>query len=142
MQPDDFELRTGIEFGEWLHAEVASAVFLEQRGFIPDKVRRVSAQLQRDRHESSRFVVEIPWIRAFTAFTAPGRYIYFGRRLLERCPNDEEVAFVIAHEIAHHDLGHLRLFQGVFARHAARLAPGQLMVLFFRFFTDFREVAG
>jgi predicted Zn-dependent protease len=36
----------------------------------------------------------------------PGRYIYFSRRLLQLCRHDEVAAFVIAHEIAHHDLGH------------------------------------
>ena len=69
MQTDDFELRAGIDFGEWLRAEIASAVFLEQRGFIPDTVRRVSAQLQRAHPESERFMVEIPRTRAFTAIS-------------------------------------------------------------------------
>lgn len=40
----------------------------------------------------------------------PGRYIYVARRLLERCPDDDSAAFVVAHEIAHHQLGHLRIF--------------------------------
>jgi predicted Zn-dependent protease len=40
------------------------------------------------------------------AFTAPGGHIYFSRRLYD----DEEVALVIGHEIANHDLGHVRLF--------------------------------
>ena len=35
-------------------------------------------------------------------------------------------------EIAHHDLGHLDIFAGPFARHAARLDAGKLAVLFFR----------
>lgn len=52
--------------------------------------------------------------------------------MLERCPDDETVAFVIAHEIAHHDLGHLDLFQGPFARRASRIGAGRLAVLFFR----------
>ena len=39
----------------------------------------------------------------------PGRYVYISRRLLELCRHDEATAFVIAHEIAHHDLGHLDL---------------------------------
>ncbi len=35
MQPVDFELRSGIEFGEWLRAEGASAVFLERKFVSP-----------------------------------------------------------------------------------------------------------
>jgi predicted Zn-dependent protease len=46
------------------------------------------------------------------AFTAPGRYIFFSRRLYERCATDDQVALVVAHEIAHHDLGHINLFAG------------------------------
>ena len=39
---------------------------------------------------------------------------------------------MIAHEIAHHDLGHFHIFNGSFGRHAARLRAGLLAVLFFR----------
>jgi predicted Zn-dependent protease len=99
---------------------------------MPDRVRRVADRLQSTRQAAERLIVEVPWITAFTAFTAPGRYIYFSRRLLERCPTDEAAAFVIAHEIAHHDLGHLQLFTGPFARHAARLGPAALVIVFFR----------
>jgi hypothetical protein len=51
---------------------------------------------------------------------------------LERC-DDEAAAFVIAHEIAHHDLGHLDLFPDWVARagHALRLG-GALFTAVFR----------
>ncbi len=48
------------------------------------------------------------WIEDVTAFTLPGRYVYFSRRLLQLCPAEDAVAFVLAHEMAHHRLGHLR----------------------------------
>lgn len=132
MHPTDFELEPGQWFADWLHGEIAANAFLEQHGFMPDRVRKVVARLQADRPAPEHFVVEVPWLKAITAFTAPGRFIYFGRRLLERCPSEDATAFVIAHEIAHHDLGHLDLFSGRFARHAARLSPAVLAVLFFR----------
>lgn len=136
MQPSsestDFEINEGLLFSEWLHSEIADTAFLEKNGFMPDRVRAVSDRLQQDRPEKTRFVAEIPWLQAITAFTAPGKYIYFARRLLERCPDEETTAFVIAHEIAHHDLGHLRLFNGPFAQHASRLKSGMLAILFFR----------
>jgi Zn-dependent protease with chaperone function len=37
----------------------------------------------------------------------PGPYVYITRRFIERCTSDAPVAFALAHEIAHHDLGHL-----------------------------------
>ncbi len=51
---------------------------------------------------------------------------------MEKCPHEDAAAFVIAHEIAHHDLGHLELFSGPFARRAARLSAGFLVISFFR----------
>jgi hypothetical protein len=132
MPTTDFEISPGKFFGEWLHDEIASGVFFEQNGFMPDRAHRVGARLQQSRQPAEQLRVEVPWLQAFTAFTAPGKYIYFGRRLLERCPNDETAAFVIAHEIAHHDLGHLDLFRGGFAQRASRLEAGTLAVLFFR----------
>jgi hypothetical protein len=129
---DDVEVGSGVWLGEWLHDEIDQAVLLERNGFFPDQVTRVDARLQADRAPEDRFTVEIPWISIFTAFTAPGRYIYFSRRLLERCPTDETVAFVIAHEIAHHDLDHFGIFRRSFARRAMKLGPGAMIVLFFR----------
>jgi predicted Zn-dependent protease len=128
----DFEIEPGLTFGAWLHARIEETAFFERQGFMPDRVRRVAERLQRERAQSERYVVEVPWLRVFTAFTAPGRYIYFSRRMLERCPDDETAALVIAHEIAHHDLGHVDPFGGPFARHASRLDAGQLAILFFR----------
>ncbi|HEU4642576.1 MAG TPA: M48 family metalloprotease [Gemmatimonadaceae bacterium] len=132
MWSSDFEIAPGESFGEWLHAEIADEAFLEQHGFMPDRVRAAAARLQRGRPDDERFVVEVPWLGGFTAFTAPGRYVYFSRRLLERCPHEDSAAFVIAHEIAHHDLGHLDYFKGPFARRAARSSPGLVAVMFFR----------
>jgi peptidase M48-like protein len=129
---DDVEIEAGVYLGEWLRQEIDNSVFVEKSGHFPDKVARIAQRLQRDRPPERRLLVEIPWISLFTAFTPPGRYIYFARRLLERCPTEETVAFVIAHEIAHHDLGHFRIFQRDFARRTMRFGPGAMVVLFFR----------
>jgi predicted Zn-dependent protease len=108
----DFKFDKGTSFGEWLHQQVLEAVQFEEDQWWVDRARRVETRLQADRPPAQRLVVEIPWLEVVTAFTAPGRYIYFSRRLFERCATDEHVAFVIAHEIAHHDLGHVDLFAG------------------------------
>src|SRR5262245_64680330 len=129
---DDVEIADGIYLGELLHHEIENGVLLEKNGHFPDKVARIAQRLQRDREPERRLLVEVPWISVFTAFTAPGRYIYFVRRLLERCPTEESVAFVIAHEIAHHDLGHFDIFQRSFARRVVKFGPGAMVVLFFR----------
>jgi len=132
MWSSDFETEPGAFFGEFLYREVAANTLIERNGFMPDRVRSAADRLQFDRPPAERYVGVVPMLDAFNAFTAPGKYIYFGRRLLERCPHEDSAAFVVAHEIAHHDLGHLDLFAGPFSRRAARLTAGVIVVLFFR----------
>jgi hypothetical protein len=110
LQSDDFDIEPGLSFGTWLHDEIAEECVIETTGWAPERVARVAARLQSVVPEGERLVVVVPWSDLITAFTAPGRYIYFSRRLLERCPDDDSAAFVVAHEIAHHQLGHLRIF--------------------------------
>ena len=110
MQSDDFDIEPGLSFGTWLHGEITDECVIEKTGWAPERVDRVALRLQGVVPDVERFVVIVPWSEVVTAFTAPGKYIYFSRRLLERCPDDESAAFVIAHEIAHHQLGHLRIF--------------------------------
>jgi len=110
MQSDDFDIQPGLSYGTWLHSEIVDGCAIESTGWAPERVERVAARLQSVVPEGQRFVVIVPWMNTVTAFTAPGKYIYFSRRLLERLPDDDSAAFVIAHEIAHHELGHLRIF--------------------------------
>jgi predicted Zn-dependent protease len=95
--------------GEWLHEEIGKYYYYETEGWAAERVRRVSDRLQIGRSASETLIVEIPWMARATAFTTSGRFIYFSRPLLERC-DDEAAALVIAHEIAHHDLGHTDAF--------------------------------
>lgn len=106
----DFDIKKGVRFGKWLHDQVSEEMHLETEAWAFDRVRRVSDKLQSGRAEHQRLQVLVPWFSEPTAFTAPGNHIYFGRRLFEQCATDEQAAFVIAHEIAHHDLGHVDLF--------------------------------
>jgi predicted Zn-dependent protease len=134
MWSSDFEIEPDLCFGDWLHTTVGEAAFIERQGYMPDRVAAACARLQASRPPGERYVCEIPWLDAFTAFTAPGKYVYFSRRLLERCPHEDAAAFVIAHEIAHHDLGHLDYFSGPALRRIARSGTGfgLLAIVFFR----------
>lgn len=107
----DFEFEKGEPFGEWLRAQIFDAAYFEMEAWAIDRVHRVEERLQIGRPGRERLIVEIPWLDVVNAFTAPGRYIYISRRLYERCATDEQVAFVIAHELAHHDLDHIHLFK-------------------------------
>ena len=108
----DFQIEKRASFGEWLHGQMHEAVHFETEVWAIERIHRVQDRLQAGRPAGEFLVAEIPWLQEVTAFTGPGRYIYFSRRLYERCATDEQVAFVIAHEMAHHDLGHVHLFAG------------------------------
>ncbi len=93
--------------GDAIYEHLFHSVHLETTGWAAERVDRVAERLQRDRPRDARLRVHVPWIFNVMAFTAPGRHVFFARRLLELCRNDEMAAMVVAHEIAHHDLGHL-----------------------------------
>ncbi len=98
------------ELGDAIYNALKENVVLERADWTLDRVERVLKKIQAARTSSNKFRVVIPWLQEFTAFTAPGKYIFISRRLFEVCPNDEMIAFIIGHEIAHHDLGHIRVF--------------------------------
>jgi len=129
LQNDDFDIEPGLSFGTWLYNEIADECVLEKTGWAPERVDRVALRLQSVVPEGERFVVVVPWSEIVTAFTAPGKYIYFSRRLLERCTDDESAAFVVAHEIAHHQLGHLRIFSHRLAA-LARVSNGWMAAVY------------
>jgi predicted Zn-dependent protease len=92
---------------DWMHARVMDAYALEREGWALERAARVEARLQAGEPPEERLRVAVLWIPEVTAFTF-GRYVYLSRRLLERVDADEPIALVVAHELAHHALGHLR----------------------------------
>lgn len=93
-----------------LRAAIEDAFVIERSGWAVERVERVTAALQSSRPSGSRMETLVVWMEDYTAFTAPGDAIYLSRRLLEVLPSDAAVAFVIAHERAHHALGHVPNF--------------------------------
>jgi predicted Zn-dependent protease len=95
---------------EWLRKELIEE-FGPEKEPVPwaqDQVSRIMKRLSAVRPLAApKIEAEVLWVREVTAFTVPGHYVYISRRLIERCASDDPVAFVLAHEIAHHDLGHL-----------------------------------
>jgi predicted Zn-dependent protease len=100
------------EFTEWLHDELIKQYAQETEAWARDRMARVMARLNAVRTDAEPKEGVILWLRGFTAFTFVGQYVYISRRLYERLPSDECVAFVMAHEVAHHDCGHLALYRG------------------------------
>src|SRR5437763_13766509 len=99
------------EFAEWLHAELVKQYAQETEPWAIERIARVMARLNAVREDAEPKEGVILWIQGFTAFTFAGRYIYISRHLYERLPSDEAAAFVLAHEVAHHDCGHLDVYR-------------------------------
>lgn len=118
------------KLGLMLYRQLKKEVSFEEDRFFLDCIARVSARLQSTGPNFPPLKTVIPWITERTAFTAPGDYIYFNRGLLERCPKDEHVAFVLGHEMAHQHLGHVALFEGWMGK-VAELPGADLVPLVF-----------
>ncbi|MEO7456735.1 MAG: M48 family metalloprotease [Gemmatimonadaceae bacterium] len=95
-----------------LHAELLDEFGFETETWVDERLGRVMARLNAVRTDGVPLTAHCLAMRASTAFTTPGTHIYIARVLLERLASDETTAFVLAHEVAHHDLRHLDLFQG------------------------------
>jgi Zn-dependent protease with chaperone function len=92
---------------EWIHARLVDAYAAESQPWALEQVRRIDARLQANVPEAERLETLVLWIPEANAFTLPGRHVYLGRKLMERARGDEPVAFIVAHEMAHHHLGHV-----------------------------------
>lgn len=97
------------EFGDWFYKEVQADIVIEKSGWAFDSSQRVAKRLNQQRTGCLKIEPVIIWISDVTAFIVPGRYLYISRELLQRLLTDDMIAFIIAHEMAHHDLGHVRL---------------------------------
>jgi len=100
------------EFAEWLHSELVEGFAQEREAWASDRVERVQRRINEFRPGEPPLDTTILWMAPPVAFTLTGRHVYISRTLLERLPTDDAAAFVLSHEAAHHDLGHLDLFAG------------------------------
>jgi predicted Zn-dependent protease len=95
-----------------LHAELLDEFATETEAWVGERLARVMSRLNAVRTEGVPLTAHCLSMPACTAFTTPAPHVYIARLLLERLPDDEATAFVLGHEIAHHDLRHLDLFRG------------------------------
>lgn len=68
---------------------------------LQGRVRRVGERLAA-KSSKRRFIVQVVEAAEANAYALPGGYIFLSRQLLEQLqPSDDELAFLIAHEMAH-----------------------------------------
>jgi Zn-dependent protease with chaperone function len=91
---------------ELLHRWIEEQVHVEESGWAPSLVGRAADRLRRVSRTPIRpYVV---WIPQPTALVFHHGHVYLSRELLSRGLSEAGVAFVLAHELAHIELGHLR----------------------------------
>jgi predicted Zn-dependent protease len=122
-----------VPLDERIHANLMGDLGLGKRDFSHDSVERVMAALNDARSPLPPMIGEVLWMSVPLAFTLPGRYVYISRSLIEYCRSDAAVAFALAHEIAHHDLGHVKRVGHMFAAEGLAHAPERLALLLVEF---------
>jgi hypothetical protein len=98
--------RAADRFGDDLYREVAETFVVEESGWAAEMAVRATDRLNGVR-SGAPLATAVVWLARTYAFTMPGRRIYVSRELLSRGLGELGLAFIIAHEMAHHDLGHL-----------------------------------
>jgi predicted Zn-dependent protease len=105
-----------------LRAWIEREYVIETSGWAAERVGRVTERLQADVPPERRLESLVVWLSDHGAFTLMGKTVYISRRLLERLPDDDAAAFVIAHEVAHHRLGHIPGYLG------SSFLPGRIVL--------------
>ena len=124
------KIREDAELGEWLHQQIVQFVGLDNDPVCARLVRQVQDRLNGVRGSLPPLQVVILFEEELAAFIGPGRYIYLTRGFLHRAAWPEAIAMVVAHEMAHHDLGHTRVFME--HQRWLRQIPGSVLVHLFR----------
>jgi Zn-dependent protease with chaperone function len=96
------------EFGEAFFQALDAEADVEKNGWAVELADRVATRVQANDRKELRKRAIVYWSKHRTAFAFPGRNIYLSRRLLEEALPEDAVAFVFAHELAHHRLGHVQ----------------------------------
>lgn len=90
-----------INAGRALYQELTKETTVYRNRSAEQRVARITSRVLGAAPPMGHWEVTLIDSKEFNAMTTPGNYIYVFRGLLDQLPQDEEVAAVIAHEIAH-----------------------------------------
>jgi predicted Zn-dependent protease len=93
-------------FGDSVHRLLDDAFVFDKAGWPRDMADEVERAINMVRF-ARPVQVHIIWLNKANAFAVPGYHVYVSRELLSRGLNVDGLAFVVGHEVAHLDLGHL-----------------------------------
>ena len=104
------ERETQTNIGEIIYQALTENCIFESEPWAMERIDSIMKKFRKNCGLKKDYKVVIPWYNQFNAFTASGSHIFFARKLFQECSTDAMAAFIIAHEIAHHKLGHLDHF--------------------------------
>ncbi|HEX3655734.1 MAG TPA: M48 family metalloprotease [Pirellulales bacterium] len=97
------------QWGQAFHDQILSENKIIRKPALTKRIERIAAPLlsARRRHAIDyTFTVIDSKIDSINAFSTVGGFIYLHSALIDFAQNDQELQFVIGHEIGHVDLGH------------------------------------
>ncbi|HEX4146623.1 MAG TPA: M48 family metalloprotease [Pirellulales bacterium] len=97
------------QWGQAFHDQILSEKKIIRKPALTKRIERIAAPLlsaRRRRAIEYTFTVIDSKIDSINAFSTVGGFIYLHSALIDFAQNDQELQFVIGHEIGHVDLGH------------------------------------
>jgi len=111
MAPSEVSHSEENEFGKKIYDELFKKQSFIDSGTKKDKLQQTLDKLLRvlpNNKSTIKYSIHLINDTLINAYTSGG-YIYIFEGLYNYCKNDDEIAFIIAHEIAHNELGHINL---------------------------------
>ncbi|MFT7520984.1 MAG: Zn-dependent protease with chaperone function [Kiritimatiellia bacterium] len=95
-----------IDIGQRYHRQLVSGLAIDV-GPLGVRVAAIGDHLNTVRPSKPPKRACVIWNLEHAACTQPGRWVYITKNVADRMPSDDALAFIVAHEMAHHDLAHL-----------------------------------
>ncbi len=122
-------LKEEREWGKRLHSQVVAEQRVVKQAKFKDRIQRLAKPLLAAKDRDIDYTFTVVETDEINAFSLAGGYVYVSTALLNFTPNDDELQFVLGHEIGHVDLRHCAKQLAVTARASDILTPvgGQIV---------------
>ncbi len=71
------------ELGQMVYDALKDNCVIEKSAWAGEKIQSVLSQFTANNATTRNYKIVVPWLDQFSAFTAPGEYIFISRKLFE-----------------------------------------------------------